>query len=132
MLKKKNEARITTEWLKRWKEKPNAWLYKIPDDSIAKKPFDVVWCINGKWVAIEFKYCDTKKVPDIKRAFKKLEPHQVVNLNNYKVAWGDAFIIVYHNESKKYITFSRDEVVTDLCEDINRIFTMIEISKSKK
>jgi len=42
MLKKKNEARITTEWLKRWKEKPNAWLYKIPDDSIAKKPFDVV------------------------------------------------------------------------------------------
>jgi hypothetical protein len=34
MLKKKNEARITTEWLKQMKQKPNVWFYKIPDDSI--------------------------------------------------------------------------------------------------
>ena len=126
MLKKKNEARITTEWLKEIKKKPNVWFHKISDFSPDKKPFDVVWCVNWKAVAIEFKFCNNKrKKPDLRRAFSKLESHQVVNLNRFKVANGDAFIIVYWNETKEYIVFDFWDVCEQMWDEIDKIYFML-------
>ena len=125
MLKKKNEARITTERLKQWKQTQNVWFYKIPDDSVTRKPFDVVGCICWKATAIEFKYCKTKKLPDEKRAFKKLEPHQVVNLNNFKVANWDSFVIVYHEETKQYILFDRNSICDKVWNEIDKFYFML-------
>lgn len=125
MLKKKNEAKITTAWLKQWKWVPNVWFYKIPDDSIWKKPFDVIGCVKGKSTAIEFKYCKTKKLPDERRAFKKLEPHQVINLNNIKVAGWDAFVCVYHEESKRYIMFDYSSICEKVWDEIEKFYFML-------
>lgn len=133
MLKKKNEARITTEWLKQMKQKPNVWFYKIPDDSIWKKPFDVVWCVNWKATAIEFKFCNNKKKkPDLRRAFSKLEPHQVVNLNNFKVANWNAFVCVYRNETKEYIFFDFSDFYKEVWDKIDKLYFMLNNNVRRK
>lgn len=126
MLKKKNEAKITTERLKHMKSKPNVWFYKIPDDSIWKKPFDVVWCVDWKATAIEFKFCNNKrKKPDLARAFSKLEPHQVVNLNKFKEANWNAFVCVYWNETKQYIMFDFWDIYEQMRDRIDKIYFML-------
>lgn len=128
MLKSRNEARAITNRLHQRKVQPLVWFYKIPDDSIWKKPFDVVWCVNGKATAIEFKFCDLKKkIPDAIWAFKRLEPHQVVNLNNFKVAWWDVSVIVYNKEDKRYYSFDRSNICDAVWEDeINKFYILLK------
>lgn len=126
MIKHKNEAKATTERLKKMKWKKDVWLYKIPDTGPAKNPFDVVGVIKWKPNAIEFKYCDTKKMPDIYWAFKKLEPHQVTNLNNFRLAWWKSTVIVFHNETKQYIEFDFEDIYDVLWEEIERFYILLD------
>lgn len=124
MLKQKNEAKAITAWLKQWKWNPNVRLYKIPDDSVWRKPFDIVGCIDWKPTAIEAKYCSTKKIPTVSWAFRKLEPHQVINLNNFRLTKWKSYILVYHNETKQYFLFDFDECCKELWDEIEKIYFM--------
>lgn len=126
MLKKKNEAKITTERLKKFKWQKDIRLYKISDDSRWRKPFDVIWVV--KWVptAIEFKFCSLKtKLPDVKRAYSKLEPHQVVNLDKFQKAWGKSYVIVYHNETKQYIKFDYLLFQKEMWDEIEKLYFLL-------
>ena len=126
MLKKKNEAKITTERLKQFKGNKDIRLYKISDDSRWRKPFDVIWVV--KWVptAIEFKFCSLKtKLPDVKRAYSKLEPHQVVNLDKFQKAWGKSYVIVYHNETKQYVKFDISDFQKEMWDEIEKLYFLL-------
>lgn len=126
MLKKKNEAKITTERLKKFKWQKDIRLYKISDFSPDRKPFDVIWVV--KWVptAIEFKFCSLKtKLPDVKRAYSKLEPHQVINLDKFQKAWGKSYVIVYHNETKQYIKFDFNSFCEEMWDEIEKLYFLL-------
>lgn len=126
MLKKKNEAKITTERLKKFKGQKDVRLYKISDDSRWRKPFDVIWVV--KWVptAIEFKFCSLKtKLPDVKRAYNKLEPHQVINLDKFQKAWGRSYVIVYHNETKQYVKFDFNRFYEEMWDEIEKLYFLL-------
>ena len=126
MLKKKNEAKITTERLKKFKWQKDIRLYKISDDSRWRKPFDVIWVV--KWVptAIEFKFCSLKtKLPDVKRAYSKLEPHQAINLDKFQKAWGKSYVIVYHNETKQYIKFDYLLFQKEMWDEIEKLYFLL-------
>lgn len=105
MIKKKNEAKCTTEWLREIKKKKWIWLYKIPDVWIAKQPFDIIGTYHWTPVAIEAKFCDTKKDPTFEWWIKKLEPHQVINLDKFMIAWWKSYVLIFHHDSKHYVLF---------------------------
>lgn len=126
MIKKKNEAKITTEWLKQFKWNKDIWLYKISDDSRWKKPFDVIWVVRWVPTAIEFKFCSLKtKIPDEHWTYKKLEPHQAINLDKFQNAWWKSFVIVYHNETKQYIKFDRLQICDVMWDEIKKLYFMM-------
>lgn len=112
MIKKKNEAKCTTEWLREMKRKEWVRLYKIVDSWIQRNPFDIVGVVKWKPVAIEAKFCSTLKEPTLERWLKKLEPHQVVNLDKFMAAWWDSYILIFHHDSKwgaKLYKLNKDE-----------------------
>lgn len=126
MRKRRSEANAITKHLHEWKKEEWVWLYKIPDEWYAKKPFDVIWVI--KWVptAIEYKFCDLKtKLPDVKRAYKKLEPHQVINLDKFQKAWGKSYVIVYHNETRQYIKLDFNLFYEEVWDEIKKLYIML-------
>lgn len=131
MLKQKNEARITTARLKQWKWDKNVWLYKISDEWLSKKPFDVVGVWHWKPIALEFKWCKNIKLPDIKRVFSKLEPHQVVNLIKFKEAGWIARAVVYHNETKQYLFFDISDIKREMKDEVKKIYLMLNLTWAK-
>lgn len=128
MRKHKNEALAITKHLHKWKKEKWVWLYKIPDEWLAKKPFDVIWVIRWVPTAVEYKYCDLKsKMPDETWAYKKLEPHQVINLDKFQQAGGQSFVIIYHNETKQYLKFDFNSIRDLMCDEIDKLYFMLNL-----
>ena len=89
------EKELTSKLLRTLRTKlPNSWWYKIPDPSrcpacgvvsaVNKRPFDLVGCVGGHFVAIEVKV----------RSTKDLKPHQRSSLAQVLVAGGHALVQV--------------------------------------
>lgn len=98
----KKEAPYTTKMTKGLREAGH-FVYKLPDPQgsgfgsdvknkfTAKRPFDVVACINGKLFAIECKYMDKAQ------SFRpiRLAPHQHDNLRAVLKAKGKSLVVLF-------------------------------------
>lgn len=124
MIKKKNEAKCTTEWLREMKKVNGLRLHKIMDNGIQRNPFDIIGAYNWMPIAIEAKFCDTKKEPTFERWLKKLEPHQVINLDKFMDAWGKSYILIFHHDSKHYKRFDIHDYV-DVRENFKKKFYVL-------
>jgi Holliday junction resolvase len=80
--------------------------YKIPDDAMGFKPFDIV---AVKWwipIAIELKVRDKKKQPSYEDVYKLLRPNQVGSLELFKQHGWISLIVVRDNVREEAITFT--------------------------
>ena len=85
-----NERDYARKWIERFKkDNLGVWIWNIPDSPVGRKPFDCVACINGSFVAIEFK---------IKG--RKLELHQEWELNKVKKNGGIAKVISFGKQGE--------------------------------
>lgn len=94
-----NELEFQT-WL--IKDMKMLWAYvrNIPDIWRIQKPFDVSANYLGKWLALELKIDKSKSASTPDRIFKKLYPHQIANLLEFK--WGNSqwiSIVLSYNAS---------------------------------
>jgi len=103
----KDEASVTTIFMK-WLEdiKDSRW-YKIPDIWNKTKPLDIIWQIGGRFVAIEVKHIKNKKKPadPYKDIADKLELHQIVNLELNSRAWWLSYIAGYFVSLNQLLIF---------------------------
>lgn len=83
---------------------PQIWKFKtVGSEMQASDIPDHLFCINGKFVAIEFKIQRSGKI--------KIEPGQVREYNNIKKAGGLSFIIAYdEGRAQVHIHFSPLEI----------------------
>lgn len=101
-----NELEFQT-WL--IKDMKMLWAYvrNIPDIWMTRKPFDVSANYLGKWLALELKidYSKTASTPD--RIYKKLYPHQIANLLEFK--WKNSqwisIVLSYHAREKNVYVY---------------------------
>lgn len=126
MIKKKNEAKCTTEWLREMKKVKWLWLYKIPDVGLAKQPFDIIGSYNWTPMAIEAKFCDTKKEPTFEWWLKKLEPHQVINLDKFMAAWWKSYMLIFHHDSKHYKFLDINDYYDIRCEFKKKFYILLD------
>lgn len=87
------------------KQNPSRRVYKIPDEGISQKPFDVLVVKDGgiaMW--FEFKYVRTKKMW-YQSIYDALEPHQIINLQKIKNLWWEAIIWAYHPHTDQFYTY---------------------------
>ena len=79
-------------------KKMGMYCRNIPDIGNTKKPFDLSVNYKGKWWAFELKIDKAKSDPTPDRIYKKLYPHQVANLRDFK-SWKSQWIskvFAYH------------------------------------
>jgi len=85
----------------------DVWFYKIPDGKTVsptgevttqKKPFDVLMCINGYSIAVEFKYQKGGKTFNLD---SRLEPHQRTSLLAHRKSRGYSCVILAHKPTGK-------------------------------
>lgn len=89
-----SEKQLINSILLKLRTIPNSWWYKIPDPArcpkcgtialVSKRPFDIVGCIAGEFVAIEVKV----------RSLKDVAPHQSAALQLVDRAEGTSIVIV--------------------------------------
>jgi len=98
----KLEADKTTEYMNNRYNKvwDKLWYFKIPD-LWRQNPFDVIWVINKKAFAYEFKIIRVKDT-SYESVYSLLEMHQVGNLYTFKLAWWISKIIWRSIHTKKY------------------------------
>lgn len=101
-----SEFDFQTALIKRLKD---MWAYvrNIADIWNIKKPFDISMNYLTKWWALELKIVKTKKEPLPEDVYKKLLPHQIVNLLDFqwwKSMWV-ALAIAYHTETDKVFCY---------------------------
>lgn len=94
------------------------------------KPFDVFGFYKDKlnninWFAREFKYIDTKTI-NYRSAYKKLEPHQIINLSVLSRMWIESLVIAYHKHTNQFYIYNFEILWTKSCEE--NLLSVIEIS----
>ncbi len=83
------------------------WAYKIPDIGNSLKPFDILWVKDWYWVAIEVKIIKKKKFIFWLDDFNwLLEPHQIINLKEFKQNGWLAYLAWFYPDLKKIFIFS--------------------------
>lgn len=81
-----NERELGNAWLKKFKkENPDAFVYRIADSPVSRKPFDgfILDPYLGS-IAVEFKM-----------EGEKLLPHQKRELENFRKAGGTCYIVYF-------------------------------------
>ncbi len=64
-----NERELGLKWLKSFQKVwPKAFVYRIPDSPVMRKPFDAMILQDGVYMAIEFKMDGEELLPHQKRA----------------------------------------------------------------
>ena len=85
-----NEREMGGKWLKNFGRKnPGAFVCRIADSPVCRKPFDAFVLMDGGFVAIEFKVRPND-----------LEPHQRKALLDVKQAGGVARVIYFSKEGE--------------------------------
>lgn len=80
-----NEREIGNKWLKKYKkDHPDAFVQRLPDSPVMRKPFDAFILQNSIFTAIEFKMLGNE-----------LLAHQEDELKNVKTSGGKARVIVF-------------------------------------
>lgn len=79
--------------------------YKIPDDAMGFKPFDIIAVKDSTPIAIELKVRDKKKPLTYEWAYKLLRPNQVGSLELFRQHWWVSLIIVRDNVREEAFTF---------------------------
>ena len=83
MVRRRRESRLMNKFKEEWSRRfPNTFLYKIASTRFAALPFDLIGCVNGKFVAIE-----------LKTGGRIVEPHQFWNLSKVAESGGFAFFL---------------------------------------
>lgn len=83
-----NERELGNKWLKKYKkEHENAFVHRLPDSPVMRKPFDAFILENSVFVAIEFKM-----------EGNVLLAHQKDELENVKASGGRALLIVFRKD----------------------------------
>lgn len=71
--------------------------YKIPDDAMWFKPFDIVAVKDWEPIAIELKVSNLKKKITYEQAYNLLRPNQVGSLYKFQEQWWTSIISVWEN-----------------------------------
>ncbi len=81
-----NERELGLKWLKKFKDDhPDAFVYRISDSPVSRKPFDAV-IVDPYLGAISIEF---------KLEGEKLLPHQQRELANFKKAGGAAWVVYF-------------------------------------
>jgi hypothetical protein len=85
----------------------NRWFrcYKIPDDAMGFKPFDIISIQNERPRAIELKVSNLKNDITYKQAYWLLRPNQIGSLQAFQEAGGISCISVWQNHNQTEIMF---------------------------
>lgn len=98
------EAEITTQLLQDLRKSMRA--YKIPDIWNSLKPFDILWVNDWCWIAIEVKVIKKKKYTIWIDDFDwLLEPHQIINLKEFKQNGWLTYLAWFYPDLKKIFIF---------------------------
>lgn len=85
-----NEREMGARYLSKLeKDTPSAFVCRIPDSPVSRKPFDAFVVLDGVFKALEFKI-----IPN------DLEPHQAKALRDVKKAGGIATVIYFTKQGK--------------------------------
>lgn len=85
-----NERELGAQWLKKFQlGRPEAFVYRIADSPVSRKPFDAFILLEGQFDAVEFKV-----------EGNALEPHQRKALLDVKAAGGRALVVWFDKKGK--------------------------------
>ena len=66
-----DERKLANRWLDKFKkETPSAFVFRIPDSPVGRKPFDAIIFMDEKFMAVEFKLEGGKVLPHQDRELK--------------------------------------------------------------
>lgn len=87
-----NERELGAKWLKKFQlERQGAFVYRIADSPVSRKPFDAFLLVDGQFDAVEFKI-----------EGNVLEPHQRKALLDVKAAGGRALVVWFDKKGKPW------------------------------